>query len=152
MIEKKIEDLIVALEANTQAHMQLAQALANGGTVDAAGTASAKGGKAAGGKGNKAAGGKGNKAAEETPAKDDDLDLGLDDGKSDDLDLGLDEEEEVPPMTLKDLKLLLGELFSTKGRETVLKLFKEHGVKTADEIKESDFNKVAEKARQLMKG
>jgi hypothetical protein len=62
----------------------------------------------------------------------------------DDLDLGLDEEvvETEEPVTLDQVKAKCSEIAKSKGRETILKLFKTFEATTFNDIKPEQYAKL----------
>lgn len=90
---------------------------------------------------------------DDLPSDDDDLPSGDDDsaesGDLDDLDLGLDDE---PAIDLQAVKSQLMNVMKTKGRETVLKIFKKLEVSNADQLKPEDYQKAYDIAEKVLKG
>lgn len=79
----------------------------------------------------------------------DDLDLDLDEksqsAEEDDLGLDMDEPEEV--VDLKTVKMALGEVINTKGKDALMKIFQKFGVKNANNLEEKDFAAVYKAAK-----
>lgn len=69
--------------------------------------------------------------------------------EADDLDLGL-EEEAAPEVTQADLKTVVSDVSKKKGRETVLRLFKDFGVATFGDVKPEQYGKMYAAAKELL--
>ena len=140
MIENKIDELIAALNANTEALNNASGAAAkDAGKKESAGDPLAslrENAIAAGADKAKVAKARTEngllKLIAEAEAEAENKD------ESDDLDLGLDAEDEEPEVDIKAMKVALGDLLSKKGREAVLEVFSEVGVPNANEIKADD--------------
>jgi len=69
-------------------------------------------------------------------------------GTDDEFDLGI--EEDAPVVTNAELKAIVSEVSKKKGRETVLRLFKDFGVTTFGDVKEDQYGKMHAAAKELL--
>lgn len=70
-------------------------------------------------------------------------------GTDDEFDLGIDEEPAVE-VTQADLKTVVSDVSKKKGRETVLRLFKDFGVATFGDVKPEQYGKMYAAAKELL--
>lgn len=66
----------------------------------------------------------------------------------DEFDLGI--EEDAPAVTNAELKTIVSEVSKKKGRETVLRLFKDFGVTAFGDVKEDQYGKMYAAAKELL--
>lgn len=67
----------------------------------------------------------------------------------DEFDLGIDEEPAIE-VTQADLKTVVSDVSKKKGRETVLRLFKDFGVATFGDVKPEQYGKMYAAAKELL--